>query len=156
MAESLHGPECGCVRCVGFQPGHTLGAQPGNQLGVRHGAFSMIRLEPRVDELVEQIRELVPAYRPPDDVTIHLLAIPLARIEAIYAAVAAGDLDDVEHLEARLRSWVNSARQSADKLGLNPTARGRLGLDVAQTRRALTLMDLHADAELERPPELSS
>jgi hypothetical protein len=158
VADNRPDPRSGLDEQGGWSPvfeGQRPPFTPGNELSVRHGAFSMVKLEPRVHELVGEIRELVPAWRPPDDVTIHLLAIALARIEALYAKLTAGDVDLAESADKWLRSWVNSARQSADKLALNPTARGRLGLDVAQTARVLTLADLHAEAELERREEPS-
>lgn len=151
-----HGRDCACTRCSGFQPGNRHGLetrfQPGHELSLRHGAYSMLRLSPRVDELAETVRDLVPAYRPADDVAVQLLAVALARIEAAWSAIDGASPEDVKSLEEMLRGWVNSAARQADKLAMTPTARGRLGLDVAQTRRALTLTDLHAEAELEQTP----
>jgi len=62
-----------------FRPGNELRFEPGNDLAVRHGAFATLKLGPRVDELAAEVRELVPAYRPNDEVSVHLLASPRRR-----------------------------------------------------------------------------
>ncbi len=137
-----------------FEPGNELRFPPGNDLALKHGAFATLKLGPRADEIAAEVRELVPAYRPNDEVSVYLLALALARIEAAWAAVSGAKAGESESLETRLRQWVNSAARLADKLGMTPTSRGRLGLDVALTRRVLTLSDLHAAAADERPPEV--
>lgn len=140
--EPRHGPECACTRCRGFQPGNALSA--------RHGAYATVKLGPRVDELVELIRPDVPMVRPADELTIRLLAVTLARLERALEALEGGPAADMARLEADARGWVNRATSLSDKLGLNPMARARLGVDVANARRAVTLTELAAEAEEER------
>ena len=95
----------------------------------------------------------MPAYRDSDGPAVQLLALTFGRIErgdrAVVEAEERGDDETVARLRADLRGWVNSAVRLLDALGMTPTARARLGLDVAMTRRALTVMELHAQAALE-------
>lgn len=169
-----HGPECACARCRGFEPGNEHGvetrATPGNDLAVRHGAYATLRLGPRAAEIADELRADVPLYRPADEVALLLLATTLARIEAAEKVLLAIDerlggtaggsyvgmseaaelLAQVQRLRQDQRGWLNSALRILNDLGLTPTARARLGLDVAQTRRTVTLTELAAEAEEER------
>jgi hypothetical protein len=58
---------------------------PGNDLAVKHGAYATVALGPRVDELAEDIRDLVPGYTPCDEVAVRLLCLALARQERAEA-----------------------------------------------------------------------
>jgi hypothetical protein len=153
---SEHGPDCSCPRCRGFEPGNEYGIatgtrlQPGNELSLRHGAYSQLKLGPRVDELVELVRPDVPMLRPADELSIRLLAVSIARLERALVALDEAEPGSMPSLESDARGWHNRATQLADKLGLNPTSRARLGVDVAQARRAVTLTELAAEAEDER------
>jgi hypothetical protein len=54
-----------CERCGERHPDWQRCAfQPGNDLAVKHGAYAKVALGPRVEELTEEIRPLVPAYSP--------------------------------------------------------------------------------------------
>jgi hypothetical protein len=109
-----------------------------------------VKLGARADEIAAEIREVVPAYRPSDEITVRLLAVTLARSERAFAALEDAAPGDLARLEQDARGWVNRATALVDKLGMTPTARARLRLDVAQTARALNVTDLHAAAlELE-------
>jgi hypothetical protein len=137
-----HGDDCQCVRCQGFAPG--------NELHRTHGAYaSTLRLGERVSELAVEIRDSVPVYSPADEVVVRLLAVTLARIER--ASVAIDRVDDeaegkeidayagargeqLQRLRSDLRGWINSARRLANDLGLTPTSRAKLGLDIARGR----------------------
>ncbi len=155
-----HGEDCGCARCAGFQSGNKLGRQfePGNEVGVRHGAYSSpVRFEGRVAELAPQLAELVPAYTDADGPLVQLLALTLARIERAAAALvvvdekaeAGGDLaayaveqaSKLQRLRDDLRSWIGTAHRLLDSLAMTPASRGRLGLDIAQTKRVLGDLD---------------
>ena len=117
---------------------------------MRHGAYALLKLGPRVDELADVIREDVPMMRPADEVSIRLLATSLAQLERALAALEQAEPASLPSLEADAARWVGRAASLADELGLNPTSRARLGVDVAQARRALTLTELAAEAEDER------
>jgi hypothetical protein len=94
----------------------------------------------------------VPAYSPADEAMVRLLALVLARIERAVAAL--DRLDDAsegselklylgdsaqsfQRLREDCRGWVNTARRLSNDLGLSPTSRAKLGLDVARTGDAL-------------------
>lgn len=84
----VHGPGCGCTRCVGFQTGNTI--------GLRHGAYSRLALAARAAEHADTIRSLVPAAADGDDYAIAGLALIAVRLEA--ASVALERLDGYDSL----------------------------------------------------------
>jgi hypothetical protein len=134
-------------------------------LAVTHGAYaSSLRLSGRADELAAELREVAPVCTPADEVTVRLLATTLVRVERATAALdqldqtAEGrelspyvveEAAKLQRLREDLRGWISMARRLAADLGMTPSARAKLGLDVALTRRALTLADLHAAAAAE-------
>lgn len=129
--------------------------EPGNDASLRHGAYaSPARLSAETEELAAMLAELVPAYRASDGPAVQLLALTWARVRraeaAIVEAEAAGDTERLIELHRRLRGWVTTAARYLDALGMTPTARARLGLDVALTARAVTVTGLHA-AEASSP-----
>ena len=140
-----HGPECQCVRCTGFPAGHDL--------SLRHGAYSSsLRLAPRADELAAELRQVVPGYSAADEAMVRLLALVLARIERATAALEKVDdaaegnevaaytgeaAEPLRRLREDSRGWINTARRLANDLGLTPTSRAKLGLDIARTGDAL-------------------
>jgi hypothetical protein len=76
------------------------------------------------------------------------LAVTLRRVALANAAVERADGNGssapaAKALRDDLRGWIRLARSLAGDLGLTPAARARMGLDVALTRRALSVFDLH-------------
>ena len=156
VAALEHGEDCACTRCVGFERG--------NQLARRHGGYSLGGIGERAAEIVDEIRPTLPAYSAADEPVLCLLGTTLARIERANRALdqvddQAGDrpariylIDDalkLARLRDDLRAWVGLARRLAADLGLTPTSRARLGLDIAAARRTLSLIELYAE-EAER------
>jgi hypothetical protein len=92
-----------------------------------------------------------------------LVAAALARFERATAALAQLDAATGQELGAYLSpqasaiEWIrhdqvrylNAARKLAADLGLNPTARLRMGLDLAMTRRTLSVIDYYSAREAE-------
>lgn len=109
--------------------------EQGHDLSTKHGAYADLQLGPRVDELVHEYTTLVPAYRPSDQVMVRLLAVSLARIERAMLALEHAAAGDLGRLESDLRGWVNTSRRIASDLAMSPTARARLGVDVAVVER---------------------
>lgn len=115
----------------------------GHELSVKHGAYSVVKLGPRVDELADALRVEVGAlYRASDELAVRLLALCVARIEAAWAALEAAAPDQHTLLDTRTRGWVNTAGKLMNELGLTPAARARLGLDLVRTRETETLLEL--------------
>lgn len=111
--------------------------QRGHELSVKHGAYSVVKLGPRVDELADALRAEVGAlYRASDELAVRLLALCVARIEAAAKALEEAAPDQHALLDTRARGWVNTAGRLMSDLGLTPAARARLGLDVALAHRA--------------------
>jgi hypothetical protein len=97
-----------------------------------------VKLAPRAGEIAREIAQLVPASSAADGPTIALLSIVLTRVE-----LATDYLDRNGLFDARGRprpivklvsSWENTAARLLDQLGMSPTSRARLGLDVARAR----------------------
>jgi len=129
-------------------------APPGNQRRLTHGTWAAIRRE-RLDletrEIFDMLAEVVPVrgadggLSPADFIAVEQLAKALIRQERAHAETLAhgteittgpnkGNLRGVaqyeERLDARVQAWT-------DRLGLNPSARVKLGLQLAQTRKTL-------------------
>lgn len=139
-----HAPECECVRCSGFAPG--------NGVALIHGAnASVAKLLPEAEPLAEQLAPLVPAFTESDRPLVLLLALTfrrIARAEAyLSASEEASDADRAEKLARELRGWVNSSVRIMDSLGMSPTARARLGLDLARGASELERYVEHAYGE---------
>ena len=116
--------------------------QEGNTAAERHGAYaSPARLGPETDALAAELAPLVPVRSESDSVAIDLLALTLRRVAraepVVAAAEDAGDLERAKALRSDQRAWVNSATRLIELLGMTPTSRARLGLDVARTEDAL-------------------
>ena len=115
-------------------PGQRPPFEPGHELTVKHSAYADVRLGPRVAELADEIRTVVPAYSIADDYVVRLLALSFARIEAAEEAIAVAEPGELERLRQDLRGWVNSARRLLNDLALTPMSRARLGLDIARAK----------------------
>jgi transcriptional regulator with XRE-family HTH domain len=116
------------------------GAEEANERALVHGAHSERRIAPRVAELRQEIAELVPAGTQADLPAVTLLAQQLARIEIVNEYLARVGLLN-EKGEPRpvlkvLSTWENSAARLLDQLGLTPTARARLGVDLTRMKGA--------------------
>jgi phage terminase small subunit len=99
----------------------------------------MLRLAPRAEELADDLRSIVPAMSVADEPMVRLLALQLARIEAANDWLAEHGLfrdakGEPQPVLRALSTWENSAARLADRLGLTPTSRGRLGLDLTRAR----------------------
>ncbi len=132
--------------------------EPGNQVAVTHGAYSTLSIGRRAVELAEEIRAVVPVRSPADEPTIRLLAQTLAQVERGIAALeqlaetvegrplvefVVQDADNFARLRSDVRGWVDSARRLANDLGLTPTSRARLGLNLAATRREMSVIEFY-------------
>jgi Phage terminase, small subunit len=129
--------------------------QPGNQVARKHGGYSLLGIGERGNEICDSIREAMPVYSPADETVVQLLGVTCARIERANEAIAtvdesatplgaylAGkdgqDLAPALHrLRQDLRAWIGLARRLSNDLGLTPTSRARLGLDIAAAQKML-------------------
>jgi hypothetical protein len=129
-------------------------APPGNRRRVTHGARA--QPEPRRQAALErQISDALPVRAadggPPvhDLVTVRLLAITLCRLESCAAYVSkhgqffqGGRVRPATELEDKL---IVRAANLLDRLGMSPTSRAKLGLDLAQGQ--LSLAQLMSDLD---------
>ena len=139
--ERVHGDGCECQRCRGFEPG--------NELRRKHGAYAGplgLSRDPDYGALVEDLRDRLPVCAEADELAVQLLGLTTVRIRRAAAALdevdrrarseltpyVVEDAAKLERLRQDLRGWVNSALRLADALAMTPTARARLGVDLAR------------------------
>jgi hypothetical protein len=155
--EIEHPTDCPCQRCRGFEAS--------NDLAVRHGVYSLMRLQPRAAELRDEIAPLVPFGTAADGALLDLLSFTLAQVEraglvlAVEQARVAQAFQDgdppaerLDRLAADSRAWVKTAARLLDQLGLSPTSRARLAGDLAGAEKTLTakaLRDRYRGVEIE-------
>ena len=139
--------------------------EKGNQVALQHGGYALLGLGDRASEIADEIRPTLPAYSPADEPTLLLFATTLARIERANAAIETVDANtasplseylagteatlapNLAALRNDLRAWINTARRLANDLGLTPTSRAKLGLDIAATQRTLSVIDYYRARE---------
>jgi len=135
-------------------------APPGNGYARSHGAYARLvadRLEAKVAEVFDALAADAPLRAddgglPAHDATlVRLAASCLCRIEDLEAHLrdhgildAKGNVRPAVDLERRLRS---EALGYLDALGMTPTSRARLGLDLTRTASLAELMAQDAEAE---------
>ena len=112
--------------------------EPGNQAAVTHGGRSEIKIAGRAAELSGYLESIVPAVSPADWPLITLLARDLAKVEAISEFLEEHGLTNPDGSERKvllrdLATAANSAARNCDRLGLSPTSRAKLGLDLTRT-----------------------
>ncbi len=117
-------------------PAHFRPFEPGNALALTHGGMSTLRIQGRASEIADELRQVVPLAATPDEPTIRLLALVLARIEAasdwlLDRGLFRGDAGELQPVLKALSTWENTAARLLERLGCTPKARVELGLDIA-------------------------
>jgi plasmid stabilization system protein ParE len=126
-------------------------APVGNDRPRTHGAYAAIAAE-RLDAKARAVFDALAADAPvrdggalpaADGVAVRLLADTLCRLDDVAEYLARRGWADAKgnpraalHVETRLRS---QAAELLDRLGMTPTARARLGLDLVRAGQALDL-----------------
>lgn len=117
------------------QEGQTGSAHP----ATRHGCYA-VDIPARARALADELRALLPASSPSDDPTVALVAMVLARIETANAWLDENGLMDARGAPRPilrvLSTWENTAARLLDRLGLTPTSRAALGLNIARAHEA--------------------
>jgi hypothetical protein len=103
---------------------------------VRHGSYAVVALQPRAAEIADELRPLVPAYSTSDEIAVSLLAMALARLERAEEALAGAAPGDAARLRQDALGWANAARRLLNDLGMTPSARAKLGLNLTRARGA--------------------
>jgi hypothetical protein len=139
-----HVDGCQCPRCRGFENGNTY--------TVTHGSYAKLALTPRAQQIAEWLRSVGPHLRPIDEPALQVLGLTIAQLERAAAVLeeAGQAIDRGEDVDAWLgriekrgslskdaRDWSSSARRMLESLGLTPTGRAALGLDLALGAKAL-------------------
>lgn len=122
--------------------------EEGNTIPLRHGAYAVVALGPRTDELADGLRPLVPGYSPADEPAVRLLSLAFSRLERAEAALDQAKPDEAGRLRQDALGWANAARRLLGDLGMTPTSRAKLGLDIAQGESFVRrLQALHGEGE---------
>lgn len=140
----IHGDDCSCTRCAGFQRG--------NGHALTHGCYSPLRLQPRAREIREGIAPLVPFAAESDAPLLDLASTTLAQVERAALVLAWEQAraaqegeppsERLDRLSKDTRLWIAAAGRLLDQLGLSPTSRARLAGDLAIVQRAATAQSL--------------
>jgi hypothetical protein len=116
--------------------------EAGNVVARTHGGRAAPwRYAERAADIADELRPCVPNVSAADETTLGLLAMQLARLEAMDMWLETNGVFDsrsrVRPVVRLMLQTENSAAKLADSLGLNPRSRASLGLDIASTREAL-------------------
>ena len=113
------------------------GAEAGNERAATHGAYGQ-SIAPRAEELRAELLELVPVVSEADQPAVTLLARVLARLERADEWVEEhGFFDRAGRVRPILKvvgGWETTAARLCDQLGMTPTARAKLGLNLTRAR----------------------
>jgi hypothetical protein len=121
------------------------GARPefevGNRVALKHGSRAVVALQPRAAEIADDLRRIVPAATEADEPAIRVASLVFAQVEAGHAYIAEhGWYDEDGKPRAIMQTFPTlqaEARRWCEALGLTPSARARLGLDLSRTGVAL-------------------
>jgi hypothetical protein len=142
-----HGPECGCTRCRGFEPGNGWRFGERNDAAVTHGAESEARVRPRAALYLRRLRVAAPTGGDPaDGIALERLASQLARAELIEDWLDANgwmrEDGSLQPAAGQLATIDNAIRKLLVELGLTSMSRALLRLELLRG-------DLVAIAEVE-------
>jgi hypothetical protein len=130
--------------------GNYPAAPKGNTRTVTHGHSAMLALAPRSAEIAETLKPLVPTYCESDEPALRLLSLQLARIEAAGEYLAENGLLDESGVPRPvlrvLSTTENSAARLMDALGMTPTSRAKLGVDLMDQNSKAARLDAFRDA----------
>jgi hypothetical protein len=108
----------------------------GNKRALKHGAQSVALVTARASEIVPALVDALPAFAECDRPAVTRLAETYVRIERAYRWLdEQGLIDDagqVPPVIERLDRWETLALGLEDRLGMNPAARAKLGLDLVR------------------------
>lgn len=139
--ELLHDRDtCQCVRCRGFQKGHTINAGRSSEHLVKHGALaSPLVLAPEAEAIADLVRPLMPVQHPSFEGELQAYSIRMARVQRALVALDKADLlpegeepeFSVFALEENLRRWLDQASKSAGRLGFTPESATKMMKDAS-------------------------
>lgn len=114
----------------------------GNDFGRVHGGrVAVWKLQPRAQEIAEQLTELLPVRSPADAPTVDSLATVLVRLELLNDYLERNGLFDARGRPRPalklLSSFENTAARLLAQLGCDPVSRAKLGLDTVRAGAAL-------------------
>jgi hypothetical protein len=102
---------------------------------VTHGAYSVVHLQPRAEELAQSLRvALAENHEPRFEGAIAGAAMVGARLERAMAALEDAGPSEFVRLDADARGWMRLWFGALAALGLTPASAARLGVHVAQAR----------------------
>ena len=101
-----------------------------------------------MDELADELRPVVPSYSSSDEPAVRLLSLAFARLERAQVALDEAKPDEAGKLRSDALGWANAARRLLNDLGMTPTSRARLGLNIGRGESVVRrLQALHDEGE---------
>jgi hypothetical protein len=142
-----HGPECGCDRCCGWQPGNFLAAS--------HGFYidPTLRAEHReeLEEIAATVWELLPVKRSEFGLTVGALSLKLWRQRRAYRDLSEHGLiregGKPAPLLVELAKVENAIHRDLVELGLTPRSAAALGVDLVRGGRELSVIEYYEARE---------
>jgi glutathione S-transferase len=110
--------------------------EKGNDAALRHGAYALLKLTPRAEELAAALRELVPAYAPSLEPGLQAAGMVGAQCEAAGLALAEASPGDRLRLEQDFRAWLRLWLRYLESFGMTSLSQARLGLELVQAKGA--------------------
>lgn len=112
-------------------------AARGDTRALRHGAYSLLRLKPRAEEIAVRLREVAPLYRAEFEPMVETAAMVGAQVERGMAALTeATKPSELRRLDQDVRGWARLWVYCLSVLGLTPASAARLGLELEQAKGA--------------------
>lgn len=118
----------------------------------------MVRIAPRAAEIREMLVDDLAVPADGFGAALDIGSIAMAQIERAHVFFAneqnaylrkvqagedtAEDAERVQRLSKDMRAWISTTMRCLDALALTPTAKGKLGHELAEARRALVAADL--------------
>jgi len=120
--------------------------ETGNTVSVRHGAYARLQLSEPAAITADVLRDLVPLSNDADEAIIQAFALVLEQLKCAATALEdAGSRAERLELSRDARAWTGKALAFADALGMTPTSRARLGLDLARAHSAASQVPVDGD-----------
>jgi hypothetical protein len=98
--------------------------EEGNELAVQHGAYAVLRLKPRAEEIAERLRlAMGEGFQPKYWPALEAAALAGARVEAAMGVLLEeADAEKVARLDQNARGWLRLYAAALERFGLMPEA----------------------------------
>jgi hypothetical protein len=98
--------------------------EEGNTAAVKHGAYAVLQLKPRAEEIAGRLREAMgETYEPRFEASVEAAALAAPRVEAAMGALLEeADQEKLSRLDQNARGWLRLYLTTLERFGLMPEA----------------------------------